>query len=109
MFKTISMACLKPSETASLMPLPAFNSSRTRSKIRMLASTERPMVSTIPAIPGSVSTAPNDANSHDKENVGKQCNVGYPTCTHIIESHKQQDYNKCTSKRHPTVLNSFLT
>ncbi|MNT95267.1 hypothetical protein D3C72_2371170 [compost metagenome] len=40
--------------------LPCASSSRTRSKIRMFASTDKPMVNTIPAIPGKVNTAPND-------------------------------------------------
>ncbi|MNQ76653.1 hypothetical protein D3C85_915000 [compost metagenome] len=61
--KIDDMACLKPSLMATLVDLPNANSSRTRSKIRMFASTDRPMVNTIPAIPGSVSTAPNAAKT----------------------------------------------
>ena len=51
-------ALLKPSETAFCGPLPFLISSRIRSKINTLASTEIPMVNTIPAIPGRVRTAP---------------------------------------------------
>ena len=51
-------AFAKPSETACAIPLPLFNSSLIRSKISTLASTDIPMVKTIPAIPGKVSTAP---------------------------------------------------
>ena len=51
-------ALLKPSETASFIPFPLVSSSRMRSKISTLASTEIPIVKTIPAIPGRVSTAP---------------------------------------------------
>ena len=56
-------ALLKPSATAFLAPLPLFSSSRMRSKINTLASTEIPIVKTIPAIPGKVNTAPNPANT----------------------------------------------
>ena len=38
--------------------LPLNNSSRIRSKISTFASTDIPIVNTIPAIPGSVNTAP---------------------------------------------------
>ena len=54
-------ALLNPSAMAFRMPFPFLNSSRTRSKISTLASTEIPIVRTIPAIPGSVSTAPRPA------------------------------------------------
>ena len=56
-------ACLKPSTTAWLMFLPLRNSSLDRSNISTLESTAIPMVSTIPAIPGKVSTAPILANT----------------------------------------------
>ena len=48
----------KPSRTASFCPLPLYSSSRIRSYISTLASTAIPIVRTIPAIPGRVSTAP---------------------------------------------------
>ena len=51
-------ACLNPSTTAWSVLLPLANSSLERSKISTLASTAIPIVSTIPAIPGKVSTAP---------------------------------------------------
>ena len=51
-------ALLNPSETDCFKPLALFNSSLTLSKIKTLASTEIPIVKTIPAIPGRVSTAP---------------------------------------------------
>ena len=54
------IACLNPSLIESVTDLPKASSSRTRSKIKMFASTARPMVNTIPAIPGKVSTAPSD-------------------------------------------------
>ena len=54
-------ALLNPSPTDCFNPLPLFNSSRILSKIRTLASTDIPIVKTIPAIPGSVNTAPNPA------------------------------------------------
>ena len=47
----------KPSATAWLLPLPLANSSLIRSKISTLASTDIPIVKTIPAIPGNVNTA----------------------------------------------------
>ncbi len=49
---------LYPSTSAALNPLPRRISSRIRSKISTLASTAIPIVKTIPAIPGSVNTAP---------------------------------------------------
>ena len=49
-------AFLKPSVTAKASALPALSSSRIRSKIITLASIAIPMVRTIPAIPGKVST-----------------------------------------------------
>ena len=55
-------ALLKPSAMAFRSPLPLISSSRTRSKISTLASTEIPIVNTIPAIPGSVNTAPRPAS-----------------------------------------------
>ena len=54
-------ALLNPSDTDFLKPLPFLSSSRTRSNIKTLASTEIPIVNTIPAIPGSVRTAPSPA------------------------------------------------
>ena len=51
-------ALLNPSETACFNPFSLLNSSLTLSKIRTLASTDIPIVKTIPAIPGSVRTAP---------------------------------------------------
>ena len=52
-------ALLNPSEMAFLRPLPFLSSSLTLSKINTFASTDIPMVNTIPAIPGSVSVACN--------------------------------------------------
>ena len=43
-----------------MIPLLFFNSSRILSYIRTLASTDIPIVNTIPAIPGSVKTAPRE-------------------------------------------------
>ena len=54
-------ALLNPSATAFLKPFPFLSSSLTLSKINTLASTDIPMVSTIPAIPGKVNTAPKPA------------------------------------------------
>ena len=54
-------ALLNPSATAFLNPFPFLSSSLTLSKINTLASTDIPMVSTIPAIPGKVNTAPKPA------------------------------------------------
>ena len=54
-------ALLNPSAIALRTPFPLLSSSRTRSKINTLASTEIPIVNTIPAIPGKVSTAPRPA------------------------------------------------
>ena len=56
-------AFLKPSLIASIKPLPPRNSSLIRSKMMTLASTAIPIVSTIPAIPGSVNTAPVDTST----------------------------------------------
>ena len=55
-------ALLNPSAIAFRIPFPFPNSSRIRSKISTLASTEIPIVNTTPAIPGNVSTAPSPAN-----------------------------------------------
>ena len=55
-------ALLKPSSTDFLSPLPLLNSSLILSKIKTLASTDIPIVRTIPAIPGRVKTAPKPAN-----------------------------------------------
>ena len=55
-------ALLNPSATDFLSPLPFLSSSLTLSKINTLASTDIPMVNTIPAIPGNVNTAPNPAS-----------------------------------------------
>ena len=54
-------ALLNPSLTDCFSPLPLFNSSRILSKISTLASTDIPIVRTIPAIPGRVNTAPRPA------------------------------------------------
>ena len=54
-------ALLNPSDTALIWPFPFFNSSLMRSKIRTFASTDIPIVRTIPAIPGNVKTAPKPA------------------------------------------------
>ena len=51
-------ALLKPSETDCFNPFSLYNSSLILSKIRTLASTDIPIVRTIPAIPGRVKTAP---------------------------------------------------
>ena len=64
-------ALLNPSATALRIPFPLRNSSRTRSKINTLASTEIPIVSTIPAIPGKVKTAPNPARTPNISNMLK--------------------------------------
>ena len=55
-------ALLKPSLIASFWALPFASSSLIRSKISTFASTDIPMVRIIPAIPGSVNTAPNPAS-----------------------------------------------
>ena len=54
-------ALLNPSSTDFLSPLPLLNSSLTLSNIKTLASTDIPIVKTIPAIPGRVNTAPKPA------------------------------------------------
>ncbi len=54
-------ALLKPSEIDFLIPFPFLTSSRTLSNIKTFASTEIPIVKTIPAIPGRVNTAPSPA------------------------------------------------
>ena len=54
-------ALLKPSLTDCFSPLPFTNSSLILSKIRTFASTDIPIVNTIPAIPGKVKTAPRPA------------------------------------------------
>ena len=51
----------KPSLIASNCAFPLPNSSLIRSKISTFASTDIPMVNTIPAIPGKVNTAPKPA------------------------------------------------
>ena len=55
-------ALLKPSEIDLRIPFPLSSSSLTLSKIKTFASTDIPIVRTIPAIPGKVSTAPRPAN-----------------------------------------------
>ena len=55
-------ALLKPSEIDLRVPFPLSSSSLTLSKIKTFASTDIPIVRTIPAIPGNVSTAPKPAN-----------------------------------------------
>ena len=60
-------ALLKPSETACFRPFSLRSSSLTLSKIKTFASTDIPIVKTIPAIPGKVNTAPNpDKNPNIK-------------------------------------------
>ena len=54
-------ALLNPSLIASFWAFPFASSSLIRSKISTFASTEIPIVNIIPAIPGSVNTAPNPA------------------------------------------------
>ena len=54
-------ALLNPSAIAFRIPFPFLNSSRIRSNISTLASTDIPIVKTIPAMPGKVRTAPNPA------------------------------------------------
>ena len=54
-------ALRKPVLIAVSVSAPDACSSRTRSKMRMLASTAVPIVRTIPAIPAKVSTAPKEA------------------------------------------------
>ena len=56
-------ALLNPSAIAFLTPLPFYISSLIHSKIRTFASTEMPIVKTIPAIPGNVKTAPKPAST----------------------------------------------
>ena len=56
-------ALLNPSETALIWPFPFLNSSLILSKIKTLASTDIPIVNTIPAIPGKVKTAPSPART----------------------------------------------
>ena len=51
----------KPASMAARGVLPTRSSSRMRSKIRMLVSTAMPIVSAMPAMPGSVRVAPNAA------------------------------------------------
>ena len=63
------MACLKPSLMDCEVVLPKANSSRTRSKIRMFASTAKPIVKTIPAIPGKVNTAPSEVSIPMMKNI----------------------------------------
>ena len=53
---TAANARLNPASMEAFRLLPAFNSSRIRSKIRMLVSTAIPILNAIPAIPGSVIT-----------------------------------------------------
>ena len=55
-------ALLKPSEIDLRIPFPLSSSSLTLSKIKTFASTDIPIVRTMPAIPGKVSTAPRPAN-----------------------------------------------
>ena len=54
-------ALLKPSLIDCFKPFSFFSSSLTLSKIRTFASTDIPIVRTIPAIPGRVRTAPRPA------------------------------------------------
>ena len=56
-------AFAKPSLTASFCVLPLPSSSRILSKISTFASTDIPIVNTIPAKPGNVNTAPNPDNT----------------------------------------------
>ena len=59
----VANAFENPAASAATAGLPARSSSRIRSKISTLLSTAMPMVSTTPAIPGSVSTAPKHARA----------------------------------------------
>jgi hypothetical protein len=54
----VAKALENPTASAAAEDLPTRNSSRMRSKISTLLSTAIPIVSTAPAIPGKVSTAP---------------------------------------------------
>ena len=54
-------ALLKPSLIDCFNPFSFLNSSLTLSNISTFASTDIPIVRTIPAIPGNVNTAPNPA------------------------------------------------
>ena len=56
--RTVTSACLKPWSTATRIDLPNPISSLILEKIITLASTAIPISRTIPAIPGSVRTAP---------------------------------------------------
>ena len=56
-------ALLKPSLMDCFNPFSFLSSSLTLSKIKTLASTEIPIVRTIPAIPGRVNTAPRPAST----------------------------------------------
>ena len=77
----------KPVSIACFNSLPLACSSRIRSNIRTFASTDIPIVSTIPAIPGSVSTAPKEESTPKMKinekirNVLSGRNEGSPTST----------------------------
>ena len=58
---TVVNARRKPASMAARTVFPSRNSSRMRSKMRMLVSTAMPIVSTMPAMPGNVSVAWNQA------------------------------------------------
>ena len=61
-------ARLKPLSIALIIDLPDLNSSLILSKIRTFASTDIPIVRTIPAIPGKVNVASNSVNMPNKIN-----------------------------------------
>ena len=61
--KIAAIALLNPSSSAALYPFPDLNSSLILSKISTFASTDIPIVNTIPAIPGKVKIAPIDDNA----------------------------------------------
>ncbi|OQC68619.1 MAG: hypothetical protein BWX47_01744 [candidate division Hyd24-12 bacterium ADurb.Bin004] len=70
--RIVMKALENPASTAGLIPLPARRSSRMRSRMRTFASTDMPMVSTIPAIPGRVSVAPRPETPRRASGPGKQ-------------------------------------
>ena len=66
-----------PASIAARALLPARSSSRMRSRIRMFASTAMPTVSTMPAMPGSVSVKPNSAKAPSRNSTfSEQRQVG---------------------------------
>ena len=61
--KIVENARRKPASRAAMGERPSFVSSRMRSLMRTLASTDMPNVSSMPAMPGSVSVAPSSERS----------------------------------------------